>query len=142
MGPGTNPVDMVFVSADRAYVSRNDSVWLLEVDPTTGALTDSIDLSLFADGDGLPENLADCRPKPFGTRQRVRIGIVMREDHDLPSGLENRQEISRAGTCTRAHKPSFTPVAESTPTLALSLPHGDRTPPDTGGRSRPPRRPR
>ena len=55
VGPGTNPVDIAFVSPEQAYVSRNDSAWLLEVDTTTGAFTDSIDLSAFADGDGLPE---------------------------------------------------------------------------------------
>jgi hypothetical protein len=55
VGPGTNPVDIAFVSAEQAYVSRNDSALLLEVDTTTGAVTDSIDLSPYADGDGLPE---------------------------------------------------------------------------------------
>jgi hypothetical protein len=55
VGPGTNPQDIAFVSADRAYVSRFESPWLIEIDPTTGAVTDSIDLSGFADGDGIPE---------------------------------------------------------------------------------------
>jgi hypothetical protein len=55
VGPGTNPVDIAFVSAEQAYVSRHNSAWLLQVDTTTGAFTDSIDLSPFADGDGLPE---------------------------------------------------------------------------------------
>jgi len=55
VGPGTNPVDLALVSAEKAYVSRKESAWLLEVDTTTGARTDSIDLSAFADGDGIPE---------------------------------------------------------------------------------------
>lgn len=55
VGPGTNPQDIAFVSPERAYVSRYESAWLLEVDPTTGTVTDSVDLSGFADGDGLPE---------------------------------------------------------------------------------------
>jgi len=56
VGPGTNPKDIAFVSASRAYVSRYETPWLLEVDPTAGAIVDSIDLSGFADGDGLPES--------------------------------------------------------------------------------------
>ncbi len=56
VGPGTNPKDIAFVSASRAYVSRYETPWLLEVDPTAGAIVDSIDLSVFADGDGLPES--------------------------------------------------------------------------------------
>ncbi|MCK4512806.1 hypothetical protein KAW64_13760, partial [bacterium] len=55
VGPGSNPQDIAFVSESRAYVSRNESVLLYEVDPTTGAVTDSIDLSALADADGLPE---------------------------------------------------------------------------------------
>ena len=55
VGPGSNPQDIAFASAERAYVTRYESVWLLEVDPTTGAVSDSIDLSQFADPDGLPE---------------------------------------------------------------------------------------
>jgi hypothetical protein len=55
VGPGSNPHDMAFVSESRAYVSRNESAILYEVDPTTGAVTDSVDLSPLADADGLPE---------------------------------------------------------------------------------------
>ncbi len=55
VGPGSNPQDIAFVSESRAYVSRNESAILYEVDPTTGAITDSVDLSALADADGLPE---------------------------------------------------------------------------------------
>lgn len=55
VGPGSNPQDIAFVSATRAYITRHESAFLLEVDPTTGAVTDSVDLSVFADADGLPE---------------------------------------------------------------------------------------
>lgn len=55
VGPGTNPQDIAFLSETRAYVSRNETTHLLEVDPTTGAVTDSIDLSPLADADGIPE---------------------------------------------------------------------------------------
>ena len=55
VGPGSGPTDIAFVSSSRAYVSRYESRWLYEVDPTAGAVTDSIDLGGFSDGDGLPE---------------------------------------------------------------------------------------
>jgi hypothetical protein len=55
VGPGTSPQDIAFVADDRAYVPLYESTWLLEVDPTTGTVTDSIDLSGLADADGLPE---------------------------------------------------------------------------------------
>ena len=73
VGPGSNPQDIAFVSAERAYVSRYESVWLYEVDPTVGAVTDSVDLSAFADGDGLPEmaGLAVCDGLLFVAVQRL-----------------------------------------------------------------------
>jgi hypothetical protein len=55
VGSGTDPRDIAVVDASRAYESRYDSRWLLVVDPSTGAPTDSIDLGEFADADGLPE---------------------------------------------------------------------------------------
>jgi len=56
VGPGTNPKDIAFLTDTRAYVSRYETPWLLEIDPSVGAIVDSIDLSVFADGDGLPES--------------------------------------------------------------------------------------
>jgi len=55
VGPGSNPQDIAFVSPSRAYVSRYEEASLYEVDPRTGDVTDSIDLSAFADADGIPE---------------------------------------------------------------------------------------
>lgn len=55
VGAGSNPRDIAFVDPTHAWVSRYDSRWLLEIDPTTGASLDSIDLGVFADADGLPE---------------------------------------------------------------------------------------
>ena len=55
VGPGSNPQDIVFASSSRAYVSRYESTWLYEVDPMAGTVTDSVDLSTFADADGIPE---------------------------------------------------------------------------------------
>ncbi|MCD4690560.1 hypothetical protein K8S17_03785 [bacterium] len=58
VGPGSNPMDIAILSPTRAYVSRYETPWLLEIDPSTGAIADSIDLSVFADADGLPEAAA------------------------------------------------------------------------------------
>ncbi|MFH1278847.1 MAG: T9SS type A sorting domain-containing protein [Candidatus Eisenbacteria bacterium] len=55
VGAGSNPQDIAFATASKAYVTRYESVWLYEVDPGTGAIVDSVDLSSFADADGLPE---------------------------------------------------------------------------------------
>ncbi len=54
-GPGSNPQDIVVIDPSRSYVSRYESAWLYEMNPATGAVIDSIDLSPFADTDGLPE---------------------------------------------------------------------------------------
>jgi WD40 repeat protein len=54
-GNGTNPKDIAFVSPGKAFVSRYDSNDLLIMDPSTGTHLGTIDLSLFADGDGLCE---------------------------------------------------------------------------------------
>ncbi len=50
-----NPYDLEFVSEDRAYLSRygSDMLWMLN--PQTGRLIGSIDLSGYADDDGIPE---------------------------------------------------------------------------------------
>lgn len=57
---GSNPHDIAFAAPDKAYVTRYERAELLIVDPTTGPdcaafVRGTIDLSTFADGDGLPE---------------------------------------------------------------------------------------
>ncbi len=54
-GNGTNPYDIAFASDTKAYVSRYASTHLLIVDPTSGDSLGTVDLSAFADTDGLPE---------------------------------------------------------------------------------------
>jgi hypothetical protein len=54
-GNGSNPQDVVVIRSDKMYVSRNDANALWIMNPQTGAQTGSIDLSPFADGDGLCE---------------------------------------------------------------------------------------
>ncbi|MBT3346454.1 MAG: T9SS type A sorting domain-containing protein [Gemmatimonadetes bacterium] len=55
VGNGTNPHQIHIVTPQKAYVTRYDDASLLIVDPRDGAELGTIDLSAFADGDGLPE---------------------------------------------------------------------------------------
>jgi hypothetical protein len=60
VGAGSNPHDIVLVAPDKAYVSRYDAISLAIVDPSVGPsckgfMRGTIDLSAFADGDGIPE---------------------------------------------------------------------------------------
>ena len=57
---GSNPHDIAFAAPDKAYVTRYERTSLLIVDPTTRPdcatfVRGTVDLSQFADGDGLPE---------------------------------------------------------------------------------------
>jgi hypothetical protein len=54
-GKGSNPQDIAFVSPTRAYVARYDRASLLIVNPATGDSLKAVDLSAFADADGVPE---------------------------------------------------------------------------------------
>jgi hypothetical protein len=54
-GSGTNPQDIAFVSANKAYVSRLGSSDLLIVDPGTGLASGGVSLAPWADADGNPE---------------------------------------------------------------------------------------
>ena len=55
VGNGANPHDIEIVAPDKAYVTRYDVASLLIVNPQDGAELGQIDLSAFADADGLPE---------------------------------------------------------------------------------------
>ena len=54
-GAGTNPQDIAFISENKAYVTCYDTTDLLIVNPTTGEHLGTIDLSEYADDDGIPE---------------------------------------------------------------------------------------
>jgi len=82
VGPGSNPQDIAFVSPTRAYVSRYEEVSLYEVDPTTGAVSDVIDLSALADADGIPEM---AQMAVSGDRLFVAIQRLDRDYYWLPS---------------------------------------------------------
>jgi DNA-binding beta-propeller fold protein YncE len=54
-GNGSNPQDIAFATALKAYVSRYGSADLLIVHPSSGFPLGTISLASFADNDGLPE---------------------------------------------------------------------------------------
>jgi len=55
----SNPQSMIFASSTKAYIPRfgSDKMWVVNPETTTeaGFKTDSVDLSAYADADGLPE---------------------------------------------------------------------------------------
>jgi DNA-binding beta-propeller fold protein YncE len=53
--PASNPQDIAVVSADRAYVSRLELNEILIVEPLTGDEIGTVDLSEYADDDGIAE---------------------------------------------------------------------------------------
>ena len=73
VGNGTNPQDIEFASPDKAYVSTLNSAELLIIDPKDGNELGQIDLSAFADSDGIPEmaQMAMVGDKLFVTCQRL-----------------------------------------------------------------------
>ena len=88
---GSNPHDLAFAAPDKAYVTRYERAALLIVDPTTGAdcagfVRGTIDLSPFADGDGLPEmdQAVVVGGRLFVTLQRLdRRNFFRPTDHSL-----------------------------------------------------------
>jgi hypothetical protein len=65
VGNSSNPTDITVISKTKAYVTRYDSTELWIVDPSTGIKTGSIDLSVLADSDGIPEMDKMCRVGDF-----------------------------------------------------------------------------
>lgn len=53
--PQSNPQDMAFVSSSKAYISRYELNTILIVNPLTGAQLGTVDLTRFADSDGIVE---------------------------------------------------------------------------------------
>jgi DNA-binding beta-propeller fold protein YncE len=87
VGNGTNPQDIVFTTATRAYVSRRASTHLLIVNPTTGDSLGSVDLSFAADDDGLPE-------MKFLTQYGNRLYVTcQRLDRNAFSAPTDRSEV-------------------------------------------------
>ncbi|MBN2384416.1 hypothetical protein JXQ70_16190 [bacterium] len=55
VGTGTNPQEIVVISAEKAYVSQLAAASLLIVNPKNGNQLGTIDMSAYADDDGFPE---------------------------------------------------------------------------------------
>jgi hypothetical protein len=73
VGAGSNPQHICFVNSHRAFVTRYESAELWEVNPATGAHTDTIDLAPLADADGIPEmhKMAIHAGRLYVTVQRI-----------------------------------------------------------------------
>jgi len=82
VGNGTNPQEIEFVSAEKAYVSLKTD-YLLIVNPQDGSELGRIDLSGFADADGLPE---PAQMALVGNRLFVGIQRLDRENFWNPAG--------------------------------------------------------
>lgn len=78
-GNGTNPQDIEVCTPTKAYVSLYERDYLLIVNPQTGQILGQVDLSAFADADGLPE-----------AAEMVRVGdrvYVALQRLDRPGGF-------------------------------------------------------
>ena len=73
VGNGSNPYDIAFASATKAYVTRYESSDLWIVNPATGVHTGTVSLAAFADADGIPEidHMITVGPLLFVSLQRV-----------------------------------------------------------------------
>lgn len=82
-GAGSNPYDIAFASDTKAYVTRYEAAELWIVNPATGEYLGAIDLSSYADADGMPE-MAMLHIK--GGRLYVAIQALDRNSYWAPSG--------------------------------------------------------
>jgi hypothetical protein len=55
LNSGDDPVDLQVVSPDQAYITRRGAKQLLSLDLVSGTVQEGVDLSVFADGDGVPD---------------------------------------------------------------------------------------
>jgi len=83
VGNGTNPQEIEFVSAEKAYVSLNETDYVLIVNPQDGSELGRIDLSGFADADGLSE---PAQMALVGDRLFVGIQRLDRDNFWNPAG--------------------------------------------------------
>lgn len=83
VGSSSNPTDIVVISGTKAYVTRYDSTELWIVNPSTGTKTGAIDMSGFADSDGIPEMDQMCL---FGDFLFITIQRIDRDNYWVPVG--------------------------------------------------------
>lgn len=104
VGPGSNPQDIAVVSADRAYVSLLGEDYLLVLHPADGTELGRVDLSAYADADGLPEasGLVFAGDRVYAS--------VLRLEHFQPINQSYLLEIDAAsGEIVAEHALSATP---------------------------------
>lgn len=87
VGAGSNPHDIVLIAPDKAYVTRYDATSLAIVDPSVGPscagfVRAFIDLSAWADADGIPEMDQMVR---VGDRVFVAVQRLDRDDFFRPA---------------------------------------------------------
>lgn len=95
VGNGSNPHDIAFASATKAYVSRFQSNDLWIVNPATGAHTGTISLAAFADGDGTCEmdRLHVVGPLLFVSLERIRTDLgYAPDDSGLVAVIDTRTD--------------------------------------------------
>lgn len=95
VGNGSNPHDIAFASATRAYVTRYESPDLWVVNPQTGAHTGTISLAGFADADGNPDmdRMAMVGPLLFVALERIdRPGGYVPDDTALVAVIDTRAD--------------------------------------------------
>jgi hypothetical protein len=101
VGAGSNPQDIAVVSENRAYVSRLGEPSLLVVHPLSGDVQGEVDLTGYADADGLPEpvGLYHLDGKVYALLLRLvnmtETGVSTLLVIDGPSGaIEDEVELS------------------------------------------------
>ena len=95
VGNGSNPHDIAFASATKAYVTRYESADLWIVNPQTGAHMGTISLAAFADADGNPEmdRLVMVGPLLFVSLERInRPGGYVPDDTALVAVVDTRAD--------------------------------------------------
>jgi hypothetical protein len=75
LAPGDEPVDIKVTSPELAYITRRGATGLLQLNLTSGATHEVVDLGIFADSDGIPEqaNMAVHEGRLFIQLQRVNF---------------------------------------------------------------------
>ena len=115
--PG-DPVDIAVTGPDIAYLTRRSATHLLRLDVDTGATTDVVDLSSFADNDGIPDlgSMAVHGGRlfvqirrfndalPFGYSPPAYIAVIDIESEqlvDTEPGIPGVQAIELLGTAPK-----------------------------------------
>lgn len=116
VGNGANPHDIEVVAPDKAYVTLYETIDLLVVDPRDGTELGRIDLSAFADDDGLPELSQIVR---FGERIYISCQRLDRNNGWGPAGISYLAVVDIVSDTLV----DVDPEAEGVQGIALSVPN-------------------